>query len=97
MPLPGYRPVRADEMCVTPVAQRDQLPPRLGHLVLAAFPATVRTISQRTWQEVGVCPDDVFGMLREINRVDRSFGGGEMQALDGPLPRRYGWVAPGTN
>ena len=44
--------------------------------------------------EVGVRPDDVFVMLHEINRADMSFGKGEIQTLDEPLLRKYGWRAP---
>ncbi|HEX3783591.1 MAG TPA: tautomerase family protein [Pseudonocardiaceae bacterium] len=44
--------------------------------------------------EAGVRPEDVFVLLNETNREDWSFGGGEMQMLDEPLLRKYGWKPP---
>ena len=44
--------------------------------------------------EVGVRPQDVMVILHETAREDWSFGNGEMQMLDEPLLRKYGWTPP---
>ena len=44
--------------------------------------------------EVGVRPQDVMVILHETSMQDWSFGNGEMQMLDEPLLRKYGWTPP---
>ncbi len=44
--------------------------------------------------DVGVRPEDVMVILHENSREDWSFGNGEMQMLDEPLLRKYGWTPP---
>jgi phenylpyruvate tautomerase PptA (4-oxalocrotonate tautomerase family) len=43
----------------------------------------------------GVRAEDVMVILHENTREDWSFGNGDMQMLDEPLLRRYGWRPPG--
>lgn len=44
--------------------------------------------------EAGVRLEDVMVILHETTREDWSFGNGEMQMLDEPLLRKYGWTPP---
>lgn len=45
--------------------------------------------------DAGVRPEDVMVILHETSREDWSFGNGDMQMLDEPLLRKYGWTPPG--
>ncbi len=44
--------------------------------------------------DAGVRPEDVMVILHETSREDWSFGNGEMQMLNEPLLRKYGWTPP---